>query len=240
MSDQAELTQKELSMLETFIAVFTNPEQAFQSIKARPNWLFPVIAIILFGILSSIFLADINIEMQKKAILDSERIQEEQKDMFLAEFEDPSFMRKYGFGIIGIAFYVFAGFSIAALAFMVVGNFIMGGSTTFKQNFTLFAWGSLIGIVESLIKIPLMVSKGTIEVYTSLAVFMDSSQSKTVLFGILNAIDLFAIWKIIVFAIGFSVIYNFSKGKSYAAVISLYVLYTLGAVGISQLFGGFF
>jgi hypothetical protein len=240
MTDQGETTSKNLSVFETFVGIFTNPQLAFQSVKANPNWLFPVMILIIVGIVLSIVLSDINLDLQKQAILDSERIQEDQKDIFLTEFENPSFMREYGFGFLGIIFYYFAGFSIAALALMVVGNFILGGQTSFKENYALMCWGGLIGIVASIVKVPLMLSKNSIEVYTSLAILMDGSQSKTFMFKLLNAIDVFAIWQIIVLSIGFSVIYSFSKGKSYAAVISLYVIYTLGAIGISQLVGGFF
>jgi hypothetical protein len=135
---------------------------------------------------------------------------------------------------------VFAGYAIVALAFMVVGNFILGGEATFKQNYALFAWGSTIGIVESIVKIPMMLIKNSVEVYTSLAILMDSSESKTVMFKILNAFDIFAIWKVIVISIGFSILYKFSRGKSYSAIGGLYAIYILIAIGLSQLFGGFF
>ena len=74
------------------------------------------------------------------------------------------------------------------------------------------------------------------QVYTSLAVLMDLADKKTVLFSILNAFDVFMIWKVILWSIGMSVIYQFSRAKGYTAVISLYVIFIAISVGLGQLF----
>jgi hypothetical protein len=239
MSDFNENSSVSLSPFEILVNIYTNPTRAFSAIKARPNWLLPVIISIILGLASVYLLRDISVEEQKQRILRSERITEEQKDMFLEEFESPGFMRQYGYGFLTVILSVFVIYALIGLAFMVTGNFIMGGETSFKMNFVLAAWGSQIGILESFIKIPLMLSKSSTKVYTSLAVFFDPSESDTVLFKLFDAVDIFAIWKIIVFAIGFSIIYKFSRGKSYAAIVSLYLIYTIFAVGLSQLFGSF-
>jgi hypothetical protein len=84
-----------------------------------------------------------------------------------------------------------------------------------------------------------MLSKGTIKVYSSLAVFLNSGEADSVLFKILDGFDVFAIWKIIVFAIGFSVFYQMTRTKAYTAITSLYIVYLIISISLSQLFKGF-
>ncbi len=232
----------DLSAIQRAVKIYTDPENAYESIRKNPTWLFPVIVTILLAIITIFSTTDLQIQAQRDAILKSEMIPEEQKDKILENMEEnqgdlvKTKILPAGMSIIGTFIY----FAIAAGIFMIIGNFIMGGKTTFKQNFALFAWGSLIGVAETIVKVPLMLSKGSYKVYTSLALLMDESQSKTILFQILDAIDLFAIWKVIVYAIGFSVVYQFARKKGYMAVVPLYIIIIAISIGFRQLFNGFF
>jgi len=233
---------KELSAVQRAVKIYSDPESAFESIREKPTWLFPVLVTIILALITIFSTTDLQLQAQKDAILKSEMIPEDQKDQILENMEEnqSSFVKTKilpsGMAVIGTFFY----FAIAAGIFMMIGNLIMGGNTTFKQNFALFAWGSLIGVAETVVKVPLMLSKGSYKVYTSLALLMDESQSKTVLFQLLDAIDLFAIWKVIVFAIGFGVIYKFGKKKGYMAVVPLYIIIVAISIGFKQMFSGFF
>ena len=46
------------------------------------------------------------------------------------------------------------------------------------------------------------------------------------------------IWQIILFIIGFGVIYKFSRGKSATGVLALWGIYIIGAILLSSLFSG--
>jgi hypothetical protein len=58
------------------------------------------------------------------------------------------------------------------------------------------------------------------------------------LFTLANAIDIFSIWKLAVWAIGFGVVYKFSSAKSWIAVGLWYVLGILIFYGLNTLTGG--
>jgi hypothetical protein len=133
---------------------------------------------------------------------------------------------------VGISYLIIAG------ALLLFGNFIYGGQASFKQMFSLVSWGGLINLPELIIKLPVMLAKGTLYVTTSLAIFLSNSESKTLFYNLLDALDIFSIWKIIVFSIGFAIIYNFSMKKSYIAVIVLYLIYAGVSIGLGQLFKG--
>jgi hypothetical protein len=125
---------------------------------------------------------------------------------------------------------------VVGVAFLFTGNVVLGGSSTFKHMLAVASWGYLVSIVESVIKIPLMLAKGSIHVYTSLAVLFDTSEFNTVLFKIADAFDVFVIWRVIVWAIGFGIMYKFSKNKSLMAVIVLAVIYFAISIGLGSLF----
>ncbi len=219
--------------------IFTEPAAVFENLRVYPDWIIPVLLTLLVGFSTVYLTVDIQKKTQQEFILNSEQIPEEQKDEILEGLEDQSFVRTVVVPAAGLVFWVFASYAVAALAFMAFGNFIYGGKATFVQNFALYSWAGLIGVLEGLIKLPLFLSKGSFSVYTSLAILLDPGESKTLMFKIFNAVDIFSIWKIIVWSIGFSVIYKFSKGKSYTAIIILFLIYTVISISISQMFGGF-
>lgn len=223
----------------TFIQIYTNPEQAYQAISKKPDWLIPVIFMILLALITIFLTSEIAVKEQIAYINNSEMIPEERKAEIIDEMENPSAARKYLMPMVGGALGIFLVYAVVAGAFLVVGNFILGGQTSFKENMALYAWGSMIGVLELLVKVPLMLSKGSMKVYTSLALLMENAEPTGWLFRLADATDIFTIWKIVVLAIGFSVINKFSKGKSYAAVIGLFVVYLGLSILFGQLFSGF-
>lgn len=228
-----------MNPLVKLINIFTDPASVFNNLREHPDWLIPVLLIILVSVTTILTTTDLQIKAQKEFIYNSELIPEDSKDDMIDDLTDQGFVKSKILPIAGAVFMIFISYAVAAAAFMVFGNFIFGGSTTFKQNFALYSWGAVIGVLETIVRLPLTLSKGSLEVYTSLALLMDASESKTVLFQILNVFDIFSLWKIVVWSIGFSVIYKFSKGKAYTAVITLYAIYAAFAIGIAQLIGGF-
>ena len=66
----------------------------------------------------------------------------------------------------------------------------MGGSAKFGQLVNVSAWAYMIGILENIVKIPLMLSKWSLEVYTGLGV-LDIGEKGTFINSFLNGIDIF-------------------------------------------------
>ncbi len=216
--------------------VLTEPATAFENIKAYPNWLFPILLSLIVSLSFVYYTQDISLEYQKKSILESEQLTEEQKDAALERFEEPGVFMTLVMPSIGVVVSVFLIPALMAAILMLFGNFAFGGNAEFKTLFSVAAWGGMVGVVEAIVKLPLMVIRHTYEVYTSLALLLEPADSKSIIFKLFNAVDLFSIWKIIVFSIAFSVVYKFSKGKSYGTIISLYVVYTFIIIGLGQLF----
>ncbi len=229
-------TEPKLSAGQKLIYIFTDPQKTLATLRNNPTWLLPLVLIMLMTVAFTIATKDLVIEYRKEIILNSEKIPEEQKDLALERLENMTpkafYIQSIGGGLVGLVLvYLFA-----SGVFILVGNFILGGKATFKQIFSLYVWGNMVLLVELPVKGAMALAKGSAQVYTSLAVLMDPSQSKTVLFQLLNAVDIFNIWRIVLWAMGFMVIYRFSAKKSYIAVISIYVFYVFLNIGLGRLF----
>jgi len=218
--------------------IFTNPKRVFESLKIKPDWLVPTLIIVVLSVASAFFLKDITLEMQKERIIASENIPEEQKEVILQRFEDSGSMQMI-MGMVGAVVFVFASFALVAGLYLFTGNVILGGQSNFKTLLAVYAWGFMPSIPEAIIKIPLMLAKNSIHVYTSLAILFDTSESETVLFKIANAVDIFALWRVALWAIGFSVVYKFTEGKSYAVIGAWYIIWVVVSIALSSLFQGF-
>lgn len=232
----AENNQENSNNLELTIKIFVDPQAAFTKIKSMPHWVYPVLITFLVTYAFTIFTQDVQLEMQKSFIMDSGSISENQKDDMLESIENPTFFMKNIMPIIGVVFSAFLFPLIIGAVLLILGNFVYGGSASFLLTFSIAAWAGLIGVLEVLIKLPLVISNGSLKVYTSLALLMDFSQSETFLFQFLNIFDVFTVWKVIVYSTAFMVIYNFSKAKSYATIITLTMVASLVGIGFSQLF----
>jgi len=218
--------------------IFTNPKRVFESLKTKPDWLIPTLIIVILSVASAYFLRDVTMEMQKERILASENIPEEQKEAILQQFEQGGSMQMI-LGMVGAVVFVFASFALVAGLFMFTGNVILGGQSNFKTMLAVYAWGFMASVPEAIIKIPLILAKNSIHVYTSLAILFDTSESETVMFKIANAVDIFALWRVALWAIGFSIVYKFTEGKSYAVIGAWYVIWIAVSIALSSIFQGF-
>ena len=79
-------------------------------------------------------------------------------------------------------------FVLTTLAILVMGNFILGGSSNFMSLFSMVCWAGLIGVLELIVKTVIMLAKESIHAYTSLALFMDPAQFKSLSFQLLNVL----------------------------------------------------
>ncbi|WP_456406101.1 Yip1 family protein [Caldithrix abyssi] len=235
-ASEVEPAAPKLSVWQQLVKVFSDPVNFFNHLRSNPTWLFPFLLIVLMSIVFTAATKDQMLEYRKQLILDSDKMTEEMKDMALEQLENMTPTAYYIQSVVGSVIGSAIVFAIAAGLFLLAGNFFLGGKATFKQMFALYVWGNIVSLVEMPVKMILILQKNSAEVYTSLALLMDPQQSDTVLFKLLNAVDIFTIWKIILWSIGFGIIYRFSAKKSYLTVISLYVIYVLISVGLGRLF----
>jgi hypothetical protein len=216
----------QLGIFDRIMNVFIAPRQTFLSIDQKPDWLIPMIIVVLVVLVFTMLILPISLPEQ----LDKARIKQEEKGLSPDEIDRAREIgKKFGkiagpiFAVIGTILYLLALSGI----FMFIGNFVLGGQTTYPKILSVISYTSLIGSLSSLLLLTMILTKKTINVSFSLAAFLPADAFDSFKYHLLSKIDLFAIWQIIVAGIGFSVIYKFSTKKATIMVASVYLIYAI-------------
>lgn len=204
-------------MFTHLINTLTSPRITFQEITARKRWqdgLTPLIILALVGILSYGLLqelfTDVQMERATSRILESERIPEEQKAQALERYEKrilipSSTLRALTW--ISSALSTPIRVLFMALVVMLIGNFIFGGQARYSSIFPLCAHAYLVTVLEQAVKIPLMLSNWSVDVYTGLGL-LGLGERGSFLHHFLAQVDLFAFWRIFLLSIAMAVQYQ--------------------------------
>jgi len=235
-STENEVAVARMGLAAKSVAIFTEPAKVFENLRVKADWLFPYLLMLLVAIIFSLSTRSYLLDFQREAINNNSLIPEQYKDKAIENLENKSVARQNIEAVIGGTVQVTLAYLLIAGVLFVVGNFILGGKSTYKHVLSMYSWAGLIGVLELLVKLPMVHLKGSLQVYTSLALLMDPAKAKTPLFILLNAFDLFTIWKIILLGLGFQIIYQFSKAKAFTAVIVLYGLYLGASMGLATIF----
>ena len=232
-----------MSILSNVINAYTAPDKVFKAVKDFnfKKALIPLLILAMVGVISFWAIQDLATEAGYDAAVEriesSSRIADDQKEEIIAKMDErmsgPNYMG-WIFSFLGNPIAVF----FMALVALIVGNTFMGGSAKYGQLVNITAWAYMVAILEAIVKIPLMLSKWSLEVYTGLGV-LGIGEKGSFINSLFAGIDIFAIWRIVLIAIGMGIIYN-KKTKPYIAamIIAWFVLRLIGA-GFSSFFGGF-
>ncbi|MGO4881597.1 MAG: Yip1 family protein [Bryobacteraceae bacterium] len=226
--------------------VILDPKPTFADIVARPSWILPVVLSIVVGLAFIYFftsrvgwdryfhqLAEISTKMQQM-----EPAQRENAIQMQVKFGPP-------FG------YVFAVIGPVLMALIVGGVVLLmaklgGGSPSFKQTFAISAWASLPRILAGILAIVVMFIKNPEEfnlqnplAFFNLGAFMEPPpNSSKFVYSLATSIDLFAIWTILLVAVGLmAAVRKMPFSKALILVLTPWVIWILAASAVAGMFG---
>jgi hypothetical protein len=127
-------------------------------------------------------------------------------------------------------------FGVISALGLIAGNFLFGGKANFWIIVNVVAYAALVGLLGDLVRSALVLSKDSISVYTGLGLLKPIDDG-SFLFYLIRQIDAFTIWRIIVTAIGFGVVYNM-KPKRFDYVLFPVWLIFIVLVSLGNLFTG--
>jgi hypothetical protein len=217
------------------------PSRTFAWLDQKPLWLLPVIILIIIVVITSAVTRPYQIEEQIRLIEQNERLSPEQKEQYSELTRDRAnqpFWKVFGYAVpvVGVFIYVL----LLSAIWYFGGNIIMGGETSYKKVLSIYSHTTLTAIPATIVKLPLMLAKGSVRVHTSLAALLPSGSDESVLFKILAKFDIFNIWQHILLAIGLTIIYKFSLKKSATLIIAFYAFWIVVSVLFSVLTKGRF
>ncbi len=226
--------QQGMGLFSRIINVFIAPSATFKAVKVKPAWLIPAIIYAVLAVGMTHLIKPVVMDVQKEKTVEAlmERGMAEDQAEEIAE-------KNLGFGkilmypmaLIGsfVAFFVLAG------VWLFVSNIVLGGQAKYSQLLGVVVYKSFIDLLGGFIKVPVILSKESIDVHFSLAMFLQSSEG--FIYKFLSKIEVFNIWGIAVLCIGIAIVSNREVKKVVPWVIGVYVLYYVVSISIGSLVG---
>lgn len=232
---------EELNLVQRVIGIFTHPERVFRYLRAKPDYILPILLAIVFTVISSFFIYDIAINEQIAKVEKNDQIPDDRKELLLERMEaSKQGIERIIYMVVVPPISILIIYGLISAIFLFVGNIILGGRARFVQVLSAYSYSYLIVLLLGLIiKTPLIFARQTVEVYLSPAVFFSPENIGQAMFNFLQSFDILTIWFLIVFGIGFAIIYSFSKPKGIISVITVWLVYVLiFRVFLAMLFKG--
>lgn len=246
---------KTRSFFSRLAGTYASPRETFQDVGRWPGVLWPMIALMILGMITT-YCTSLKVNLQSMAveqIVDQQVAQgnmtQQQADQLRERVSSPSIAS-------AIASVVFAGLGsilvvlIAAAVAKLVCSAVLGVENQFKSVFSvsLYVWLA-VGIVHAVLFLVILYFKNPADLSVSNINSVVASNLEAMLTGVIGEdalpkylakllgwVDIFAIWKIVLLAIGYSVVSRKLKTSKAATWITVvYVLIALIGSAISSL-----
>lgn len=211
--------------------ILMSPTSLARNVIEDPHWVIPLVVVLAISFVAAVTTYEYQVAFQKEQI--GELIRDRNPDADLDSMFEASPRKQMMSGVLAA---VAGGVIILVFAAVLKGAAsVAGGSVGFRRMFAFSAYAGFIGALGSLIKIPLVLMKESIDVRTSLAAFTPSLGIRDPMFVFLSSFDIFSIWQVVAFCFGFGVLAGFSIKKSSAIVVGLWIVLILVRIGLSML-----
>lgn len=235
-----------LSFGQRLTGMFTAPNRVFASFREHPKW---VDMLLVFALLSAVSFFPIqgvirgeSISQMREQVESSESIPDERKSEIIDQ--QIEFMQGPMFTLMGTAGALVASpMMLLFWAFFIwtIYGFATGGNLTFKQSLAATSHLGLLFVAAGFLKIPMILAKGSVHVATSLALLSPDPDPRSLIYNVLDSVDVFTIAILAVLASGMSALMGISGGRSRGLALALFVLAIVVRAAFSQigkLFGG--
>jgi hypothetical protein len=220
--------------------VFFEPKQTFEEIDRRPNWLVPLLAMILISIAASAYIVNaIGIDNLVRGQMEANRrIQEmppEQREQIIEQAMNSPFatIGTYVGPILGPILVV-----LVVAGLLMLMSSLAGGHATFKKilsvNSHAFFFSYLVASVLAVVVVLLSPDPSEIDVQNPVATnlgFLVVRSESPVLYSLLSSIDLVSIYTIYLLGLGLAVVNRKSLGSGLTSVVILWAIYVLLKTG---------
>ena len=223
--------QSNESAFARLVGVLFSPDETFASIARRPDWLVPLLLFVLLAVAAGVAVAQ-HVDF---ATTMREQIEERAQGKLTSDQIDQQV--RISAAVAKVVAYCAPVFSIVIFvivaAVMMLVYRMIGGEGGFRQywSVTLYAWvpRTIQGIIMTIIlfgrSAPATAADLPTLVRSNLAFLVDAHDHK-VLFALLSSFDLFAIWSLVLMAIGFAYVSRFSKAKSATVLGTTWLIWT--------------
>jgi hypothetical protein len=239
--DSAPLSEPE-RLANTFFA----PSKTFIDIRRNASWWVPWVILSIFGLLFTVAvgqkvgwnqIVQNEIAKNSRAVEAYDKMAPEQREQQMELQVKISQYFSYGAPVI-----ILIAIVVVAAVLMATFNFGMGAEVTFGQSMAIVAYTWLVSIVGTVLSIITLYAGVDPEgfnvrnpVATNLGHFFSATGNKFV-YGMASAVDIIAIWMIILLGIGYASNSKVKTGTAIGVVAAWYIVVKLAGSGFSALF----
>ncbi|MDP9263403.1 MAG: YIP1 family protein [Acidobacteriota bacterium] len=238
--------QPGLSQGARIVNTFFAPSKTFTDIKRSAAWWAPflLMAVFSYGFVAVVAkkvgfeqVVQNQMKLNPKA---QERIEQMPADQRAQQMRIQVAVTKgisYGFPVFNLIV-----LTIIAAILMASFNFGAGAEIPFKQALAVVIYANLVGIVKAALAMVSLLAGADPEgftfqnpVATNLGYFVDPTTSRA-LYGLASAVDIIAIWVLLLTGIGFARISKLKTATTISVVFGWYLLVTLVSAGLAAAF----
>ncbi len=228
------------TFIERVTGIFFSPDETFADIARKPDILLPLIVLTVIGFVTAVLMVP-HFDLDAMVSQQAEMIHKKNPNASDADIERMGRITKAMAKVGGYISPLLVIIGYVLIALVLWGAFrLMGGQGDFKQSFstTLYAYfprmvlGGILGTI-------VIIMRGSVDpqqvagVMMTNPAFLIDFKEQPVLFALLASFDIFVIWTLFLLAVGFSKVSKFSKGKSAAIVIVLWLVTVAIRVGMA-------
>jgi len=226
--------------------VFFEPGKAFADIAARPSFWVPLLVMMVTALTYvTLFSQHVGWErMMRQQIENSSRaaqLSPEQKEAQLQLVVRFAPVGGYAGAILGVPL----GTLVWAAVLLLIVKTMMGAPVTLKQMFAVICYGSMPGVIMTVLATAVMFLKSPADfdlrnpLMFNPGALMDPTTASKGLYSLASSLDLFTIWKLILIGIGVKAAggRNLSMGGAMTAVFLPWALWVICAAGFAAIVG---
>ena len=223
------------SGLSRLSGIFLQPEATFQAINRRPNWLLPMLAVMVVSLLANTFvISTIGYETLMRENIDQRLgdMPREEREEIIASQVESQMMKVFtylapGFGFIAV---------LLVAGVLLLGVTLAGGQSTFRQVLSVTGHSFFAYSLVSSVLVCLVVYLNPEEVVANLQTavqshlgFLVDSKESPVLFTLASSIDLLSFYFMYLLAKGLAAA---PKRLSFASALAVVVVLWIVWVGL--------
>ena len=234
-------------MLSSIINTLTAPKETFQKISENYSLkesLVPLSLIMALAVISSMILseqiADLQWDQIQQSLNNNPSISEEQKQEILGSQYDRIYSNS---GSTALFIYISSAISwpvrilFWSLFSLLICNLMLGVKNQLGKVFTVATFSYLPSVVEYLVKTPIQYSSDNMMIFTGLGALGIGDQG-SFMNNFLSGLDIFAIWRVYLTALGFTFLYNSKINDTIKALGILWISSLIIFSAIGAFFAG--
>ncbi len=219
--------------LKTILNLFFEPTKAFSTLAQTRRWLIPILVCSLVAVgyeaaTSNHRMADMRDRISRDRTLSPDEAARRLGNIDAQRTTSISYSRlAFGTAVL-TAMHVAKVLAVAALLWLCVRLF--HSTATFVQLLSGVSFIFLVTVPEKIVLGILTLVKGSFGIYLGPAVLMAADRGTSLVFDMLDRLDIFSIWMAVLMVIALPIMTGISKRLSVVIVVSLWAIWALSAL----------